>query len=189
MGLVQVPSVLDRIIEIPCEEKRTFVFLEDVIASHCADLFNGCQILDMVPFRVTRDSDLGVEEDDIDDLLKEVEKSLRKRKRGAPVRLEIYKTNNNRIKKFLEGNLDVRDMEVYESNAPLDATCFFKFTSLPGMWPWLYEPFKPQQPAELAEGEDLFDPIYGDGYIGIDATTALSGQVNILVLEDEFLEE
>ena len=159
MGLVQVPSVLDRITEVPCEAKRTFVFLEDIIASHCADLFNGCQILDMVPFRVTRDSDLDVEEDDIDDLLKEVEKSLRKRKRGAPVRLEIYKTNNNRIKKFLEENLDVSDMEVYEINAPLDATCFFKFTGLKGMWPWLYEPFKPQQPAELLESEDIFAAI------------------------------
>ena len=159
MGLVQVPSVLDRITEVPCEAKRTFVFLEDIIASHCADLFNGCQILDMVPFRVTRDSDLDVDEDDIDDLLKEVEKSLRKRKRGAPVRLEIYKTNNNRIKKFLEENLDVSDMEVYEINAPLDATCFFKFTGLKGMWPWLYEPFKPQQPAELLEGEDIFAAI------------------------------
>ena len=159
MGLVQVPSVLDRITEVPCEAKRTFVFLEDIIASHCADLFNGCQILDMVPFRVTRDSDLDVDEDDIDDLLKEVEKSLRKRKRGAPVRLEIYKTNNNRIKKFLEENLDVSDMEVYEINAPLDATCFFKFTGLKGMWPWLYEPFKPQQPAELLESEDIFAAI------------------------------
>ena len=159
MGLVQVPSVLDRITEVPCETKRTFVFLEDIIASHCADLFNGCQILDMVPFRVTRDSDLDVDEGDIDDLLKEVEKSLRKRKRGATVRLEIYKTNNNRIKKFLEENLDVSSMEVYESNAPLDATCFFKFTSLPGMWPWLYEPFKPQKPAELSEDEDLFEAI------------------------------
>lgn len=159
MGLVQVPSVLDRITEVPCEARRTFVFLEDIIASHCADLFNGCQILDMVPFRVTRDSDLDVDEDDIDDLLKEVEKSLRKRKRGAPVRLEIYKTNNNRIKKFLEENLDVSEMEVYEINAPLDATCFFKFTGLTGMWPWLYEPFKPQQPAELLECEDIFAAI------------------------------
>ena len=159
MGLVQVPSVLDRITEVPSETKRTFVFLEDIIASHCSDLFNGCQILDMVPFRVTRDSDLDVEEDDIDDLMKEVEKSLRKRKRGAPVRLEIYRTNNNRIKKFLEENLDVSSTEVYESNAPLDATCFFKFTGLPGMWPWLYEPFKPQQPAELSEDEDLFEAI------------------------------
>lgn len=159
MGLVQVPSVLSRIIEVPVEQRRTFVFLEDIIANHCADLFNGCQILDVVPFRITRDSDLDVDEDDIDDLLEEVEKSLRKRKRGAAVRLEIYKTNNTRIKRFLEENFDVAGHEVYEINGPLDATCFFKFTSLPGMFPWLYEPFVPQRPAELPDDSDLFAAI------------------------------
>ncbi len=159
MGLLQVPSVLDRITEVPGEAKRTFVFLEDIIINHCADLFNGCQILDMVPFRVTRDADIDVQEDDIDDLLKEVEKSLRKRKRGAPVRLELYKTNNGRIRKFLEENLDVSDSEVYEINGPLDATCFFKFTALPGMWPWLHEPFVPQRPLELPDDSDLFAAI------------------------------
>lgn len=100
MGLIQVPSVLDRIVEVEPEGKRTFVFLEDIIASHCHDLFKGCHILDMVSFRVTRDSDLDLEEDDSVDLMKEVEESLRKRKRGAAVRLEIFKTNNNRIKNF-----------------------------------------------------------------------------------------
>lgn len=159
MGLIQVPSVLDRILEIPPEEKRTFVFLEDVIASHCQDLFKGCQILDVVPFRVTRDSDLDLEEEDSVDLLKEVEESLRKRKRGAAVRLEIFKTNNNRIKKFLEENLDVSDLEIYEINGPLDPTCFFKFTGLKGMWPWLHEPFVPQRPLELPDDSDLFAAI------------------------------
>ena len=159
MGLVQVPSVLDRIIEVIPEQKRTFVFLEDIIASHCQDLFKGCQILDVVPFRVTRDSDLDLEEEDSVDLLKEVEASLRKRKRGAAVRLELYKTNNSRIKKFLEENLDVTDLEVYEHNGPLDATCFFKFTGLPGMWPWLYEPFVPQRPLDLPDDGDLFAAI------------------------------
>ena len=159
MGLIQVPSVLDRILEVPPEERRTFVFLEDIIASHCQDLFKGCQILDVVPFRVTRDSDLDLEEEDSVDLLKEVEESLRKRKRGAAVRLEIFKTSNSRIKKFLEENLDVSDLEVYEINGPLDPTCFFKFTGLKGMWPWLYEPFVPQRPLELPDGSDLFAAI------------------------------
>lgn len=159
MGLIQVPSVLDRILEIPSDERRTFVFLEDVIASHCQDLFKGCQILDVVPFRVTRDSDLDLEEEDSVDLLKEVEESLRKRKRGAAVRLEIFKTNNSRIKKFLEENLDVSDLEIYEINGPLDPTCFFKFTGLKGMWPWLHEPFVPQRPLELPDDSDLFAAI------------------------------
>ena len=159
MGLIQVPSVLDRIVEVEPEGKRTFVFLEDIIASHCHDLFKGCHILDMVSFRVTRDSDLDLEEDDSVDLMKEVEESLRKRKRGAAVRLEIFKTNNNRIKRFLEENLDVTEMEVYEINGPLDPTCFFKFIGMKGMWPWLYEPFVPQRPLELSDDSDLFAAI------------------------------
>lgn len=159
MGLIQVPSVLDRIVEVEPEGKRTFVFLEDIIASHCHDLFQGCHILDMVSFRVTRDSDLDLEEDDSVDLMKEVEESLRKSKRGAAVRLEIFKTNNNRIKRFLEENLDVTEMEVYEINGPLDPTCFFKFIGMKGMWPWLYEPFVPQRPLELPDDSDLFAAI------------------------------
>ena len=159
MGLIQVPSVLDRITEVPTEDKRVFVFLEDIIISHCQDVFQGCQILDVVTFRVTRDSDLDLDDEDSVDLMKEVEESLMKRKRGAAVRLEIYKTNNGRIKKFLESNLDVTDMEVYEINGPLDATCFFKFTGMHGMWPWLHEPFVPQRPLELPDDEDLFAAI------------------------------
>lgn len=159
MGLIQVPSVLNRIVEVVPEGKRTFVFLEDIIASHCHDLFKGCHILDMVSFRVTRDSDLDLEEDDSVDLMKEVEESLRKRKRGAAVRLELFKSNNNRIKKFLEENLDVTEMEVYEINGPLDPTCFFKFIGMKGMWPWLYEPFVPQRPQELPDDSDLFAAI------------------------------
>ena len=159
MGLIQVPSVLDRITEVAPEGRRTFVFLEDIIASHCNDLFKGCHILDLVPFRVTRDSDLDIEEEDSVDLMKEVEESLRKRKRGVTVRLELFKTNNTRIKKFLEENLDVTDMEVYEINGALDPTCFFKFTGMKGMWPWLYEPFVPQRPLELPEDSDLFAAI------------------------------
>lgn len=159
MGLIQVPSVLDRITEVVPEGRRTFVFLEDIIASHCNDLFKGCHILDLVPFRVTRDSDLDIEEEDSVDLMKEVEESLRKRKRGVTVRLELFKTNNTRIKKFLEDNLDVTDMEVYEINGALDPTCFFKFTGMKGMWPWLYEPFVPQRPLELPEDGDLFAAI------------------------------
>lgn len=156
MGIVQVPSVLPRLLEVSGEEKRSFVFLEDVINEHCSDLYSGCKILDVVPFRITRDADLEFDEDDIDNLLKEVEKSLRKRTRGASVRLEIYNKANSRIRKFLYDNLDITEQEVYEINGPLDATCFFKFASLPGMWPWLYEPFVPQRPLELPDDSDIF---------------------------------
>lgn len=159
MSVVQVPSVLPRLIEVPTEARRTFVYLEELIACHCKYLFRGCRILDVVPFRLTRDSDLEVDEDDIDDLLREIEKSLRQRKRGTARRIEIAKTGNVKIKHFLEENLDMSDEEVYEINGPLDATCFFKFISLEKMWPWLYEPFVPQRPKELPDYDHIFDKI------------------------------
>jgi polyphosphate kinase 1 len=159
MSVVQVPSVLPRLIEVPVEERRTFVYLEELIARHCKDLFRGCRILDVVPFRLTRDSDLEVDEDDIDDLLREIEKSLRQRKRGVARRMEIAKTKNSKIKHFLQKNLDLAEEEVYEISGPLDATCFFKFVSLDKMWPWLYEPFVPQRPRELLSYDRLFERI------------------------------
>jgi polyphosphate kinase len=159
MSVVQVPSVLPRLIEVVPEEKRTFIYLEDLITEHCDSLFSGCKILDVVPFRITRDSDLDVDEDDIDDLLQEIEKSLRQRKRGVTRRMEIARTMNKKIVTFLEENLDLTKEEVYEINGPLDATCFFGFISLDRMWPWLYEPFVPQKPAELPEYSNIFDKI------------------------------
>ena len=119
MSVVQVPSLLPRLIEIPVEEKRTFIYLEELITIHCKYLFRGCQILDVVPFRLTRDSDLDVDEDDIEDLLREIEKSLRQRKRGAARRLEIAKTGNNSILFDRLKEKDILLFHPYESFDPV----------------------------------------------------------------------
>lgn len=158
-AIVQVPSVLDRIMEIGTEDKRTFIWLEDVIAYHAQDLFQGCKILDIVPFRVTRDSDFELDEEEMKDFMQEMEKSLRKRKRGDVVRLEVRKNNNSAIMSFLQENMNVDEDEVYEINGPLDCTCFFKFAGMKNMWPWLHEPFYPQPPQELPEDGDIFAAI------------------------------
>ena len=158
-GFVQVPSVLPRIIEVERCKQRTFVFLEEIIIVHCQDLFKGCEILDIVPFRITRDSDLDVDEEDTENLLKEIEISLRKRKRGASVRLEILNTRNQRIKRFLAENLDLTEQAIYEISGPLDVTCFFKFIKLLNQPKWEFEPFVPQKPLELQKMDNLFDRI------------------------------
>ena len=158
-GFVQVPSVLPRIIEVERCKQRTFVFLEEIIIVHCQDLFKGCEILDIVPFRITRDSDLDVDEEDTENLLKEIEISLRKRKRGASVRLEILKTRNQSIKRFLAENLDLTEQAIYEISGPLDVTCFFKFIKLLNEPKWEFEPFVPQKPLELPKMDNLFDRI------------------------------
>jgi len=110
-------------------------------------------------FRITRDSDLDVDEDETEDLLKEIEKSLRKRKRGAAVRLEIDQSATATAKQFLITNLDLDKEEVYEIKGPLDLTFLFKFFDFPGMDKWQYPPFVPQQPAEVDPKENLFTQI------------------------------
>jgi polyphosphate kinase len=182
VGLVQVPSVLPRIIEIKnlddedsngffkkTESKddfkqkefknRTFIYLEDLIATYCHELFSGCKIKTIVPFRITRDSDLDVDDEDTEDLLKEIEESLRKRKRGAAVRLELFKNKDERIKTFLMKNLEITEQEIYEITGPLDATCFFNFINKPGLEKYSYAPFIPQVPKEVNPNRDIFEQI------------------------------
>ncbi len=160
VAFVQVPSVLPRFISLVEQEgKRSYVFLEDLIMEHCQDLFKGLTIVDMVPFRITRDSDLEVEEDATQDLMKEIERSLRKRKRGAAVRLEICTTDDKYLKDFLIRSLDLEPRDVYEINGPLDLTFLNKFIDQPGMEQWKFAPYVNQQPEELPDYDDLFAKI------------------------------
>ena len=160
VAFVQVPSVLPRFISLVEQEgKRSYIFLEDLIMAHCQDLFKGLTIVDMVPFRITRDSDLEVEEDATQDLMKEIERSLRKRKRGVAVRLEICTTDDRYLKDFLVRSLDLEPRDVYEIGGPLDLTFLNKFIDQPGMDQWKFTPYVNQQPEELPDTEDLFGKI------------------------------
>ena len=160
IAFVQVPSVLPRFISLMGRDgERSYVFLEDLIMEHCQDLFKGLTIVDMVSFRITRDSDLEVEEDATRDLMKEIERSLRKRKRGAAVRLEINATDDKYLKDFLVENLDLEPRDVYEIQGPLDLTFLNKFIDQPGMDQWKFTPYTGQQPEELPDYEDLFGKI------------------------------
>ena len=162
IAFVQVPSVLPRFISLMGRDgERSYVFLEDLIMEHCQDLFKGLTIVDMVSFRITRDSDLEVEEDATRDLMKEIERSLRKRKRGAAVRLEINATDDKYLKDFLVENLDLEPRDVYEIQGPLDLTFLNKFIDQPGMDQWKFTPYTGQQPEELPDrrsaGSDFSD--------------------------------
>lgn len=159
-AVVQVPGVLPRIVEVPgYAKRRRFVFQEDIIQTYCHRLFHGYTIKDIVPFRITRNADLLIEEEDAEDLLAEVEKSLRQRKRGQAIRLEISKAGSQTVKEFLTKALCISEEEVFEIQGPIDLTCFFKFTELPGFDQLRYEPIVPQTPADLGGKEDLFAAI------------------------------
>lgn len=160
LAVVQVPTVLPRLIEVGSHsKKKKFVFLEDIIRNHCQHLFVGYKVKDVVAFRITRNADLLIDEEDADDLLAEVEKSLRQRKHGDAVRLEIGKTNNKQLRESVIEALKIAERDIYEINGPIDTTCFMKFADIKGYDELRYVPLVPQPPADLLDVEDLFAAI------------------------------
>ena len=118
---VKVPSNLDRFVRVP-ETVSTFVPLEQVIAAHLDELFPSMDIVEHAAFRVTRNADLTLEENEADDLLVAVEVELRRRRFGRAVRLEIEDTMSAELRELLMRELDIAEDDVYEEQGPLDLT-------------------------------------------------------------------
>ncbi|GGH60792.1 RNA degradosome polyphosphate kinase [Rothia aerolata] len=124
---LKVPDQIDRMISIdgsrnvnsPSREAR-FIALEDVIAQHLDVLFPGMEVVEHHAFRVTRNEDLEVEEDDAENLLQALEKELLRRRFGPPVRLEVEDTINPTVLELLISELRIEESEVYKLPAPLD---------------------------------------------------------------------
>ena len=149
-AILPVPSsVLDRIIKVPgAGAEKQFLFLEDVLSTFAERFFLGCEILEVTPFRVTRDADLDID-DDAEDLLAEVVKSLKKRKKGAAVRLELAVSASRMVKTLLMTELSLEDRDVYMIPGPLDCKVFFSFTGIEGYDYLRYAPAFPQPSWEL----------------------------------------
>ena len=160
IAIIPVPSVLPRIIEVPDQGNgNTFVFLEDVLTSYCAYLFCGYLVKEVIPFRITRNADLLIDGEGAEDLLVEVEKSLRQRKRGEPVRLEIAKTQRTFLKDFLLEEFEIAGQDVYKVVGRIDVSCFMSITALPGYDHLRHAPLVSQTPLELQHADNLFDVI------------------------------
>lgn len=158
-ALVQVPSILPRFLELPYENGRAFILLEKVIALHLNELFELYNIKQYDAFRITRDSDLDIDED-TEDLMEEIKKSIRKRKKGDPVRLEFSKKCNKEIREFLVDSLNVTEREIYIQKGPLDLTFLSKFSKIQGCENMRFEPIVPvNPPADFCGCDDIFKAI------------------------------
>ncbi|MCH3971681.1 MAG: RNA degradosome polyphosphate kinase [Oscillospiraceae bacterium] len=158
-AVVQVPGILSRYLELPGKGERCFVLLENVIIYSMEQLFEARKILAACPFRITRNSDLDIDEESAD-LMIEIQKSIKKRKRGAPVRLELLQKCDPAIKDFLLEMLDVDQSSIYESPGPLDLTFFSKFANLPGCENLCFKPITPvYPPADFWGYTDIFEAI------------------------------
>ena len=128
-AVVQVPSILPRLVELPCKEGRAFLLLESVVVRHLEDLFELHRIQAATAFRVTRNADLAIDEE-AEDLLLEIQESIKKRKRGRPVRLELLRHCDAELREFLVDMLRVEDGDIYELAGPLDLTFCFALSAL-----------------------------------------------------------
>jgi polyphosphate kinase len=159
-AVVQVPSVLPRFVPLPVERGYAFTPLETVIRMHLPELFAGMELEHAAVFRVTRNSDFEIDDDEVEDLLKTIEEEVRKRRRGAAVRLEIEADAPPEVEQFLSNALDLDpSLDVYRIPRLLDPTGLFQIHGLPG-YPQLRDPqFVPQPVPEFAQSSSPWSAI------------------------------
>jgi len=165
-AVVQVPAVLPRFVPLPATATEAqparghaFAPLEAVIRLHLLDLFPGMKVIRDAVFRVTRDSEYEIDDDEVEDLLKTIEEEVRKRRRGAAVRLEIEEGVLPDIEQFLVNALDLYDSDVYRIDGLLDLTSLFQVHGLPG-YPQLRDPqFVPQLVQDFVQAVDIWTAI------------------------------
>ena len=163
-GVVQVPALLDRVVALPAAEgsapeRLRFVLLEEIIASHLGDLFGGFRVLAHTVFRVTRNTDLVINEDVAEDLLQTIEETLRQRILGEAVRLEILASGDARFAQMLMGALDLRERDVYRVNGPVDLTALMALHRGEGFRALRDEALIPRPSPAFASGDNPFDVI------------------------------
>jgi polyphosphate kinase len=160
-AVVQVPAVLDRVVIVSThgEGRVRFVLLEDIIARHLGELFGGLRVVSHAVFRVARNTDLTIEEEDAEDLLETIEESLRQRRRSDPVRLEISADADEAFVEMLTEAHDLEARDVYRVPGPIDLTALAGLHRLDGFPALKDEPLVPRVAPPFAQGRDVFDVI------------------------------
>ena len=159
---VQVPSVLPRLVEIPSEkeEDTTYILLEQIIERNIAKLFLNYNVICAYPYRIMRNADLSIDEDEASDLLKEIQKQLKMRQWGEVIRLEVESKIDKKLLNFLKEELHIAsDDDIYKINGPLDFTFLMKLYGLKDKEELRYAPYTPQRVPQIEPGQNIFDEI------------------------------
>lgn len=157
---VQVPSVLQRVIEIPTSQNaRTVILLEDMIEKYLNRLFLHYDIVSTCQFRIMRNADLTIEEDEAADLLKEIERQIKKRQWGEVIRLEIDDSCDEHLVAILKNELVIKEEDIYYINGPLDLTFLMKVYGLDGFDMLKVGKHIPSPVSEIRDKTSIFDAI------------------------------
>lgn len=158
---VQVPSGLPRFIQIPStvEGETTVILLEEIIERHIDMLFLNHKVICAHPYRVMRNADLTIDEEDAADLLKEIQKQLKKRQWGEAIRLEVEEDMDKRLLKVLKKELDIKEGDVYKINGPIDLTFLMKIYGIEGFEHLKDKKYIPQPHPSINPEDSIFDAI------------------------------
>ena len=158
---VQVPSVLARIVPIPAGDNggKAVILLEEVIERNISRLFLNYDVVCSHPFRIMRNADLTIDEDEAEDLLKEIEKQLKKRQWGQAIRLEVEAGMDKRLLRIIKDELSIEEEDIYHIDGPLDLTFLMKMYGMEGFEHLKEEKYVPQPVPEFMEEGSVFDKI------------------------------
>ena len=158
---VQVPSGLPRVVEIPSENgfDRTYIMLEQIIERNIHRLFLNYEVLCAFPYRVMRNADLTIEEDEAADLLMEIEKQIKRRQWGEAIRLQVEAGIDKKLLKVLKKELHINEDDIFHINGPLDLTFLMKLSGMEGYDELKVPKYTPQQPKWLNSEDNLFAQI------------------------------
>ncbi|HEY8967017.1 MAG TPA: polyphosphate kinase 1 [Candidatus Methylacidiphilales bacterium] len=162
-AIVQLPRTLDRLIELPKsaghEKGRRFILLGSLIAYFISELFPGDEVNSVCPFRITRNSDLYIDEEEAENLLHTIEEELRKRNRGNAVRLEVRDDCPPEIERFLMNSLRLQPEDVYRHAGPINFLHLLPLRGLEEFADLRDRPWVPIPSVEIAPDVSLFDQI------------------------------
>jgi polyphosphate kinase len=159
LAVVQVPGLLRRLVPLPAEKGLAFILLGELIALCAGDLFPGYVVEHTTAFRVTRNWDLNVDKEESEDLLSTIQEELRRRDRGAAVRLELDAVASPRIESLLTAALKLGPMDVYRQRAPLQPSDLMALLDVDPRPELRVEPFTPAVPPALRDVESLLDVV------------------------------
>ena len=159
-GMVQAPRSLPRIIRLPDEfgvpDVPTFVFLSTIIRVHVDELYPGLRVDGCWQFRVTRNSNLYVDDEEVNDLVRALEGQLEASRYGAAVRLEVSHECPEDLQKFLLSHFKLQECDLYLVDGPVNLNRLSTVCDIDGHPELLYPPFTPGQPDELRDTKDIF---------------------------------
>ena len=156
---VQVPSVMGRIVQLPCTEGVKLILLEEIIRRNISKLFLNYDVISTAAYRIERNADLSIDEEEAEDLLQEIEKQLKQRQWGEAIKLEVSEEIDKYLLKYLKKELAISDEEIYKIQGPLDLTFLMKLYGMEGFDAFKQPKYKPQRCPQIDPELSIFDNI------------------------------